>query len=142
MNNAHVQIECNDTKLFLSSGYAFGAKHNFGEKLFKYLLEKVAEGVGDEVNVQSLYHSVNDVVRWLQDNGGIYFQSYPENMGHYWYHIKIHPDNWGIEVRYVERDFHFQRNGDDDWLEEPDHALNKRLLTSDPVLVIGKQMPS
>lgn len=138
-NTAFIKITSTDTEINLFSNYDYGMMSDFGEQLKAFLEEVVHEEVENQEPAR--YHTLDDIMHWLNDNGGYTFSESAEgSFCNYWYMINLGSDNQWIDLHYVERDFTFKRRGDDDWLDEPNHALNKRLLTSEPITSIGYKM--
>lgn len=128
-NRAFIVIRTGLSNVRFISNHPYGMMSDLGEKLKLYLSEKVS-GTYE-------YHSLDDIVHWFLENGGVTFVEDQWHGKMYAYQIVVALDQSQIKLHYAERDLHHERNGDNDWLEEPDWSLNRRLASSEPVLVVN-----
>jgi len=132
-NRALIQIETQYSKIFLIPEYSYGMMSKLGIMLVHEIQTPVCESTATDPRT---YKSLDHIMKWLDEQGGMEFIEKPSVFQNYWYHLYVKPDRKGFDIKYAERDFHWKRKNDDQWEEEPNSALNKRLLTSTPFLVI------
>lgn len=133
-NKAFIVIKSGLSNIRFIAKYPYGMMSDLGEKLKLFLSEEVSPAIP---NIEpTIYHSVDDIVHWFLQHEGVIFVEDEWHGKMYAYQIDVDHDQSSIELRYADRDLHYERKGDNDWLEEPDWSLNKRLASSEPVLVV------
>tara|TARA_B100000745_G_scaffold291295_2_gene230939 strand:+ start:2777 stop:3199 length:423 start_codon:yes stop_codon:yes gene_type:complete len=121
-----------ETRFHYKPDVPVGNMISFGNDLKVFLKNPKTEQTD---GYPTVYASIDDIMEYIGKNGT--FLSKPsDSFSPYRYWIDLNPSNrvrFPIIMKYVERDLHWKRKGDDYWLDEPCTELHKRLMGSIPV---------